>query len=104
MPLLLPLQLIAAVFAWWWLSNVIAADEGQLILLKKGFYALAIQYLLYCALVLILLLPIGRLGEFWITVDLWLQAIGAIVTSMGFVLLSRSLQLHENIVESSLQS
>jgi glucose uptake protein GlcU len=99
-PLLSPLLMIAAAFAWSWLSRVIAANERQLALLKKGFYALAIQYFLYCALYLSILLPARKFGDFWTTTQLWLVAIGAIVASTGFIVLSRSLELRKDAIES----
>jgi hypothetical protein len=103
-PLLSPLLMIAAVFAWWWLSKVIAADDRQLVLLKKGFYALAVQYSLYCALYLTVLLPPRLFGDFWTTTQLWLVAMGAIVTSTGFIVLSRSLEVQRDAVQSTTTS
>jgi hypothetical protein len=88
-PMLNPLTMIAAVFAWRWLVHVRADDEGQRTILRRAFVAFAIQYLSTTALVLFLITPFRSLGGFWLTCVFWFEMVGALASAMGLFLLSR---------------
>lgn len=91
---------VAALAAWWWLSQLRALDTRQLSLLQKGFYALAFQQLLNFFLFLFIVTPFRSFGGFWIEAALWLQGVGGAVTAFGFFLLSRTLSVTTDVNES----
>src|ERR1035438_6672858 len=66
-PILNPLTMIVAVFAWWWLTNVEAADEYQRTNLQRAYVAFAVQYVLTTILILFLITPFRTFGGFWMT-------------------------------------
>ena len=91
LPMLNPLLLISAVFAWWWLVRVDPRDEGQRVNLHRAYVAFALQYVFTTGLVLLLVTPIRSLGNLWVTSALWLQLVGAAVSALGLFLVSRTL-------------
>jgi len=99
LPMLNPLTMIAAVFAWWWLTTVEANDEHQRTNLQRAYVAFAIQYGLTTALILFLITPFRSFGGFWLTSVLWLELVGAFVSALGLFLLSRTLSVRVTTVE-----
>jgi hypothetical protein len=90
-PLLNPLIMIAALFAWWWLTRLEESERGQRTNLRLAYIAFAIQYLLTSILYLMIIWPIRSLGGFWVTSTFWFQLVGAFVSAIGLFLLSGTL-------------
>ncbi len=88
-PVLNPLTAIAALFAWWWLTQIEARDEVQRATLQLAYIGFAVQYLLMTTLFLFLVTPFHTFGGIWGTSDIWLQMIGSFVAAIGLILLSR---------------
>jgi hypothetical protein len=99
LPMLNPLIMIVAVFAWWWLTTVEANDEHQRTNLQRAYVAFAIQYGLTTALILFLITPFRSLGGFWLTSVFWVELVGAFITALGLFLLSRTLSGRVTTVE-----
>jgi hypothetical protein len=98
-PILNPLTMIVAVFAWWWLTNVEATDEYQRTNLQRAYVAFAVQYVLTTILILFLITPFRTFGGFWMTSVLWLQLVGAFIAALGLFLLSRTLSARVSAIE-----
>lgn len=98
-PMLNPLSTIAAVFAWWWLTKVEATDEHQRTNLRRAYVAFAIQYIFTTILIVFLITPFRTLGSFWLTNVFWLELVGACISALGLLLLSRTMKVRANIVE-----
>jgi hypothetical protein len=90
-PLLNPLITIAAVFAWWWLTRLVANDDIQRTILRRAYLAFAVQYLLTSLLLLFIITPFQTFGGFWMTSVLWFDLVGASVSALGLLLYSRTL-------------
>jgi hypothetical protein len=99
LPMLNPLTMIAAVFAWWWLTTVEANDEHQRTNLQRAYVAFAIQYGLTTALILSIITPFRSLGGYWLTSVFWLELVGAFISALGLFLLSRMLSVRGTTVE-----
>ena len=99
LPMLPPLTMIVAIFAWYWLTSVEANDEHQRTNLQRAYVAFAIQYSLTTALLLFLITPFRSLGGFWLTSVLWLELVGALISALGLFLLSRTLSVRTTTVE-----
>lgn len=99
LPILNPLSMIAAVFAWWWLTTVEANDEHQRTNLQRAYVAFAIQYGLTTALILSIITPFRSLGGYWLTSVFWLELVGAFISALGLFLLSRMLSVRGTTVE-----
>jgi|SRR5665213_670374 len=99
LPILNPLAMIAAVFAWWWLTTVEVNDEHQRTNLQRAYVAFAIQYGLATALILFFITPFRSVGGFWLTSVLWLEMVGALISALGLFLLSRTLSGRVTTVE-----
>lgn len=99
-PMLNPLTMIAAVFAWWWLARVRAGDEGQRTILQRAFVAFAIQYLCTTALFLFLVTPFRSLGGFWLTCVFWFELVGAFTSALGLFLMSRTFSARVHLDQS----
>jgi ABC-type xylose transport system permease subunit len=104
LPMVDPLIMIAAVFAWWWLTNVEANDDQQRTNLQRAYVAFAIQYVLTTVLILFLITPFRTFGGFWLTSVLWLQLVGAFIAALGLFLMSRTLSRRVMAGESSLDA
>ena len=89
--LLSPLTAVAALCAWALLTRFEARDEGQLRILRLAYVAFAVQYILAAASYNFIFTPIHSFGGFWTTTGLWVEFLGALVTSVGLFLMSRSL-------------
>jgi len=98
-PLLNPLGMTVAVFAWWWLTNVEATDEYQRRNLQRAYVAFAVQYTVTTILILFLITPFRTFGGFWMTSVLWLQLVGAAVAALGLLWLSRTLSARVSALE-----
>jgi len=90
-PALNPGITIAAVFAWWWLTRLVANDEIQRTILRRAYLAFAVQYLLNAFLFLFIITPVPQFGGFWMTSVLWFDLVGAFVAALGLFLYSRTL-------------
>ncbi len=90
-PLLNPLTMIAALFAWWWLTKLEATDEIQRTILRRAYLVFAVQYLLTSVLILFIITPFRSFGGFWMTSEFWFELIGACFSALGLFLLSRTL-------------
>jgi hypothetical protein len=84
------LATLVAIWAWWWLTKVDAARDDQRSFLRRAFYALAMQYLLFSVI------DIGQLAQVpgvtrgtWNVAPLWIEGIGTIATTVGFVMMAR---------------
>ena len=98
-PVLSPLTAIAALWAWWWLSQIEARDDHQRSLLRRAFYGLAAQNLFFFGSWLIILLPLRELGQWLTSAVVWADTIGAVMSSLGFLLLARSFVARGDDVE-----
>jgi hypothetical protein len=90
-PLLSLLTTIAAVIAWYWLTQLDAHDDLGLKILRRAYLFFAIQYLLAAAGYNFIFTPLRAFGGFTITTALWLDFVGALVSALGLFLMSRSL-------------
>jgi hypothetical protein len=86
-----PLTALAALCAWSLLTRLEARDAGQLRILRLAYVFFAAQYFLFAVGYNFLFTPIHSLGGFWITTSEWLAFVGAVATTVGLVLMARSL-------------
>jgi len=93
-PMLAPLTTIAAVVAWWWLTKLEARDDAQRTILGRAYLFFAIQYVITAATFNFIFTPIHNFGSYWVTSALWFGLVGALVSSLGLFLMSRSLAAH----------
>ena len=98
-PMLNPSITIAALCAWWWLTHLEANDEVQRTNLRRAYFAFAAQYLLTAFLFLFIITPFRTFGGFWTWSVLWFDLVGALVSAIGLLLLSRTLALRVDHVE-----
>ena len=91
-PMLNPLMMIATVCAWSWLTRIGAGDEGQRANLQRAYIAFAVQYLFMTVLLLFLITPFRSLGGFWMTSALWFDLVGALISTLGLILLSLAIR------------
>ena len=85
-----PVMGIVAVWSWWWLSQIRVASGHQSSLVRKGFYGLALQNVLYGVLILAVLMdgPVFN-RNLWNVAPLWAQCWGSLAIAIGFVFLAR---------------
>lgn len=100
-PMLNPLIAIAALFAWWWLTRVEAHDESQRKTLQRAYVAFALQYAFTMTLYLLLITPFRNLGSFWLTSVFWFELVGAFISAVGLLLLSRTLSVRETTYDTT---
>jgi hypothetical protein len=93
-PLLLPLTSIAAIVAWYWLTQVEPRDPSQLRVLRRAYQFFAIEYVLIAASFNFIFTPIHNFGSYWITFALWMDLLGALTAALGLFLTSRSLAIY----------
>lgn len=88
-PILNPLIMIAALIAWCWLTQLEAGDDRGGTILRWAFLAFAAEYLITAFLYFLVFMPLGTQNGFWLTSSVWLEMVGALVTSVGIFLLAR---------------
>lgn len=96
-PVLNPLVMIAVVCAWWWLTGIETIDEAQRTNLRRAFLAFTVQYLFTTVLIVFFITPFRPLGAFWLTGVLWLELLGALVSTLGLFLMSQTLRSRASI-------
>jgi len=88
-----PLATVAAVWAWWWLTQVMPIGPSQVRALRRGLYGLSLQYLFTFALFAAVIASMNwSVVTFNYTVQWWAQSLGALAISVGFFATSRSLR------------
>jgi hypothetical protein len=103
LPLLNPLLMISVLIAWWWLTRVEAHDEGGAVILRRTFLAFAAQYFFTTILFLLIITPINAGDGFWLTTVTWFELIGAFVSTIGLILLSRTVMVRPPITEPAME-
>lgn len=89
-PLMEPLIVISALVAWWWLTRIEASDGAGSAILRRAFLAFAAQYGFTTVLWLFVIIPFNNGDGFWPTTAMWFDLIGALITTTGLFLLSRT--------------
>ena len=78
----------AAIIAWWFLSRVVANTPPQISLIRKAYFALALQALLLSCSFVFFLIDFPALS--WSSASTWTYALGTISTAIGFFLMAAS--------------
>ncbi len=103
-PLLNPLLMISVLIAWWWLTRVEASDESGAVILRRTLLAFAAQYFFTTVLLLMIITPFNSGDGFWLTTVTWFQLIGAAVSTIGLLLLSRLIIVRTPNIEPFVES
>jgi hypothetical protein len=98
-PLLNPLVMISVVIAWFWLTRVEPSDESGAAILRRSFLAFAAQYFFTTVLLLMIITPFNTADGFWLTTVLWFELIGATISTIGLILLSRAVTVRTPTTE-----
>ena len=88
-----PLTSVAALWAWWWLTQVTVSGAQQAKVMRRGLYGLALQYLCYFALMVAMLTSVSAPSRNWSNLaQWWVQGLGAALTCGGFFVSARNLR------------
>lgn len=85
-----PLVAVAAVCAWFTLTRLEVRDAAQSSILRRAYLFFAVQYFIFAVGFNFIFTPFHDFGGFWMTTSLWLYFLGALVASIGLLLLSRA--------------
>jgi hypothetical protein len=86
---LVPVGALVALYAWWWLTKVAAEGATQLTVVRKAFKGFACYYAISSTVLFINLFQFHAFQAFASLAPLWVQAVGAFITFLGFIFLSR---------------
>jgi hypothetical protein len=86
---LVPVMALVALYAWWWLTKLAVEGTTQVTVVRKAFKSFACYYAISSTVLFINLFQFRAFGTFSGLAPLWVQAVGAFVTFLGFIFLSR---------------
>ncbi len=84
-----PVGALAALFAWWVLSQLTVANPGDVTMFRRAFFALGVWMLVLAYSYVNVLWIEPRFTDF--TADIWIDLVGSAAAVVGFLLMARVL-------------
>ncbi len=83
---------IAALGAWWWLTQLAALGELPVRVRRRGLLMLTLQYLAIASINVMMIITFGSRATPWsVAAQWWCEALGAVAIAAGFFSMSRAL-------------
>lgn len=86
---LAPVMALVALYAWLWLTKLAVEDSTQVAIVRRAFKSFGCYYALSSTVIFINLFQSRAFATFSGLAPLWIEAVGAFITFLGFILLSR---------------